>query len=61
MKLLSNTVATKEYVPNTLGNYFTFNNFFTWEHFYIDFPMHSKHFKHQDHCTICVLCTMYYL
>ena len=26
MRTLSNTVATKEYVPNTLGNCFTFNN-----------------------------------
>ena len=36
--------------------HFTFNSFFTWEHFYIEFSL-----KHQDHCTICVLCTMCYL
>ena len=39
MRKLSNAVATKEYVPNTLGNCFTFNNFFAWEQFYIDFPL----------------------
>ena len=48
MRKLSNTVATKEYVPNTLGNCFTFNNFFAWEHFYIDFLLFNKHFEHQD-------------
>ena len=39
MRKLSNAVATKEYVPNTLGNCFTFNNFFAWEQFYTDFPL----------------------
>ena len=33
MRKLSNTVATKEYAPNTLGNCFTFNNFFAWKSF----------------------------
>ena len=53
MRRLSNTVVTKEYVPNTLGNCFTINNFFAWEHFYTDFALFNKHFKHQDQvCTI---------
>ena len=61
MRKLSNTVATKEYVPNTLGNCFTFNNFFAWEHFYIDFPLFNKHFKHQDQvCTICDDCNCFF-
>ena len=47
MKKLSNTVATKEHVINTLGNCFTFDNFFAWEHFYIAFLLFSNHFKHQ--------------
>ena len=61
MRKLSNTVATKEYVPNTLGNCFTFNNFFAWEHFYIDFPLFNKHFKHQNQvCTICDDCNWFF-
>ena len=53
MRRLSNTVVTKEYVPNTLGNCFTINNFFAWEHFCTDFALFNKHFKHQDQvCTI---------
>ena len=53
MRKLSNTAVTKEYVPNTLGNCFTFNNLFAWEHFYTDFALFNKHFKHQDQaCTI---------
>ena len=47
MRKLSNTIATKEYVPNTPGNCFTFNDFFPWKNFYIDFPLFNKHFKHQ--------------
>ena len=57
MRNLSNTVATKEYVPNTLGNCFTFNNFFTWEHLYIDFPLFNKHCKHKDQ--VCIICDNY--
>ena len=34
MRKLSNTVASKEYVP---GNYFTFEKFFTWEKFTLIF------------------------
>ena len=57
MRNLSNTVATKEYVPNTLGNCFTLNNFFAWENFCIDFPLFNKHFKHQGQVfTICDDC-----
>ena len=37
MRKLSNTVATKEYVPNTLGNSFTFNNLFASKHFSLIF------------------------
>ena len=42
MKKLPKTVATKEYAPNILGNCFTFNNFFAWQHFYIDFLLFNK-------------------
>ena len=42
MRKLSNTVASKEYVPNTLGKCFTYDNFFAWEHFYIDFLLYNK-------------------
>ena len=62
MRKLSNMEATKEYVPNTLGNSFTFNNFFASEHFYIDFPLFNKHFKHQNQvCTICDDCSWFFL
>ena len=37
MRKLSNTAATKEYVPNTLGNSFTFNNLFASKHFSLIF------------------------
>ena len=61
MRKLSNMEATKEYVPNTLGNCFTFNNFFAGEHFYIDFPLFNKHFKHQNQlCTICDDCNCFF-
>ena len=54
MRKLSNTVATKEYVPNTLGSCFTFNDFFAWKNCYIDFPLFNKHFKLQGQvCAIC--------
>ena len=52
MRKLPNTVETKVYVPNTLRNCFTFDNFFAWEHFYIGFLLFNKHFKHQGQvCT----------
>ena len=61
MRKLSNSIATKQYVPNTLGNYFSFYNFFAWEHFYIDFPLFNKHFKHQGQvCTICDNCNWFF-
>ena len=61
MRNLSNTVATKEYVPNTRGNCFTFDNFFAWEYFYIDFLLLNKHFKHQDQvCTSCHYCNCFF-
>ena len=44
MRKLSNTVASKEYVP---GNYSTFEKFFTWEKLYLDFLLFNKHFKRQ--------------
>ena len=54
-------IAAKEYVPNTLRNCFTFNNFFAWEHFYIDFPLLNKHFKYKDQvCTICDDCNWFF-
>ena len=57
MRKLSNTVATKEYAPNTLGNCFTFENLFAWERFYIYFLMFNNHFKHQGRvCTSCHDC-----
>ena len=46
MRKLSNTVPTKVYVPNSLGNCFTFDNFIAWEHFYIDFLPFNKHSGH---------------
>ena len=56
-----NTVATKEYVRNTLGNRFTFNNFFAWENFYIDFPLFNKHFKYQGQVyTVCDNCDCFF-
>ena len=62
MRELSNTVATKEYVRNTLGNRFTFNNFFAWENFYIDFRLFNKPLKHQGQvCTICDDCNLFFL
>ena len=54
-------IAAKEYVSNTLRNCFTFNNFFAWEHFYIDFPLLNKHFKYKDQvCTICDDCNWFF-
>ena len=62
MRELSNTVATKEYVRNTLGNRFTFNNFFAWENFYIDFPLFNKPLKHQGQvCTFVMTATCFFI
>ena len=61
MRKLSNTVASKEYVPNTLGNCFPFDNFYAWEHFYIDFLLFRKHFKHQGQVyTSCHYCIWFF-
>ena len=58
MRKLSSTVAIKDYVANTLGSSFTFDNFFAWKHFYIDFLLFNKHFKHQG--PVCTSCHYYH-
>ena len=61
MRKLSTTVAIKDYVANTLGNSFAFDNFFAWEHFNIDFLLFSKNFKHQGPvCTSCHYCNWFF-
>ena len=60
MRKLSTTVI-KDYVANTLGNSFAFDNFFAWEHFNIDFLLFSKNFKHQGPvCTSCHYCNWFF-
>ena len=61
MRKLPNTVETKVYVPNTLRNCFTFDNFFAWEHFYIGFLLFNKHLKYQGQaCTSCHCCNWFF-
>ena len=61
MRKLSTTVAIKDYVANTLGNSFAFDNFFAWEHFNIDFLLFSKNFKHQGPVyTSCHYCNWFF-
>ena len=55
MRKLSSTVAIKDYVANTLGNSFAFDNFFAWEHFNIIFICLTSILNTKAQCVLVVI------